>query len=1186
MLQGADGASDGILAELHRSLSSEDQTLLVEATCATDVPCGPFRSIVTQIAGAVEACDSATAVLATRLLEERGEAASASGELLRVVRARDGRLNVLESVRRLLCEAASRRGIIVALHDVHQADDDTLALIDYLLDDVSQARGVVGIGRANASRPSFVLCVSNDDPSGRRILRRMADRDCVDTVTVEPLDGPGLAAAISTPELSSRLVGLTGGLPHRLSLLMDLLPSSIEELVELRVGALSEEALRALRLMAVFGAPMGAGAVAVLSQVPRSVVESLRADRVLRDHGAGTDPMVELAAPFAASAAVVSMPDEERVALNDRCADYLVRRQALEGDPSLHEPICRHLLAAGAYGVAVEHALEAARWLRAGASPRRGVALLEHVARTAGGHWPDLELALIDGETALGQYESALARCRTLADSEHPTLAFRAARIHVLSEDLGTAEAALDSLLENTLPEPMRAAATAELAEVKLRRGDLDGAQALATERIAPTGAIKGLPALSLRHTQAKVAFWRADWASAEALYSAVLDDVPTSERRLRAMLLFNLGLVSLRTARYVEAGRRIEEALGLFEAGGDYYESAVCRHNLGITQEYRQRYAMARQLFESSIELFDRYGRRANLAGAVNSLGDLYLTVGEVWRSRKLLEHSLELARENGLTYLESFNRMRLAQLDLLDGCTDAAREHALAAVSSFAELGHAQELREAQLTVARVAFAAGDISAATVALEAATATAEADEAAARAAILGARIALHSGAAPATAHRQALSAAASLQALGQRDGVVSALTVAALAARSGGQNDEADALLARARDVLDDLRGRVPAEHREAFALLPVVTELVAAGTAPAPEAVPVAPKTAASRRRPAKPQASTQRLGIVGRSPEMLRVFDMIERLGNCEAPILIVGESGTGKELAAEAICASSSRAGKPFIRVNAAAFADTLLESELFGHEKGAFTGAISRKLGAFEQADGGTLFLDEIGDISPKTQVSLLRVLQEREFRRVGGRKPIRVDVRILCATNRNLEEMVQRGEFRLDLYYRVKGLTVDLPPLRDRPGDLELLAEHVLSGLTRKHGRQLSLAPDALRLLKSYRWPGNVRELENVLRSVFFFAVGAEVTADELTTYTLLRDAKPQDLNALCSSAPMDGPLAEGFDLNEAKRALEIQCIQKALDQTDGNITRAAKLLGMKRPRLSQKVKEYRLKSR
>ena len=512
---------------------------------------------------------------------------------------------------------------------------------------------------------------------------------------------------------------------------------------------------------------------------------------------------------------------------------------------------------------------------------------------------------------------------------------------------------------------------------------------------------------------------------------------------------------------------------------------------------------------------------------------------------------------------------------MELAEGRAPQAIERATDALE-FLSQAQASIRAEAHLTLGRSHAELGQRADARRELTAAARVGN-EELSARAAVGLARLELDSE--PYDVHRRATTAADALLRLGQRDGVIDALSLAARAARRVGEEAALTAALTGAQAASDELLERVPEDSREAFMTSPIMVDMSAAASESLTAATPAPRKTPAPERR-------DRYYRMVGRSKEMQHVFGMIERLADVSAPILVLGESGTGKELVAEALCQSSQRKRKPFIRVNAAAFVDTLLESELFGHEKGAFTGATARKLGAFEQADGGTLFLDEIGDISHKTQVSLLRVLQEKELRRVGGRRPVNVDVRIICATNRNLEAMVEAGEFRLDLYYRIKGLTVSLPPLRERGDDLMMIAEHLLSSLADEHGRKLTLAPDAVELLTSYRWPGNVRELENVLRSVFFFARSDAITAEELTRFTLLSDARIDGMGS-AGNAPLphdDGPLAEGFDLNEAKRQLEITCITRALGQTGGNITQAAGLLGMKRPRLSQKIKEYGLK--
>jgi Nif-specific regulatory protein len=238
-----------------------------------------------------------------------------------------------------------------------------------------------------------------------------------------------------------------------------------------------------------------------------------------------------------------------------------------------------------------------------------------------------------------------------------------------------------------------------------------------------------------------------------------------------------------------------------------------------------------------------------------------------------------------------------------------------------------------------------------------------------------------------------------------------------------------------------------------------------------------------------------------VVGVSQAMQEVFRQVHQVGPSRSTVLLRGESGCGKEVIARAIHDLSPRAGASFIKVNCAALSETLLESELFGHERGAFTGAVAERKGRFEQAHGGTLFLDEIGDVSPAFQAKMLRVLQEREFERVGGSRSIKVDVRLICATNRNLEKMVVAGSFRADLYYRINVVSVFLPPLRERREDIPPLVAHFLERYNRENGRSLRLQPDALRLLMNCYWPGNVRELENCIERTATMATGDSIQA-------------------------------------------------------------------------------------
>jgi two-component system, NtrC family, response regulator len=305
-----------------------------------------------------------------------------------------------------------------------------------------------------------------------------------------------------------------------------------------------------------------------------------------------------------------------------------------------------------------------------------------------------------------------------------------------------------------------------------------------------------------------------------------------------------------------------------------------------------------------------------------------------------------------------------------------------------------------------------------------------------------------------------------------------------------------------------------------------------------------------------------------IIGDSAELQGVFEVIKKAAPTKATILVLGESGTGKELIAQAIHQESPRRDKPFIKVNCAALSESLLESELFGHEKGSFTGAVGRKEGRFELADGGTLFLDEIGELSPAIQVKLLRVLQQREFERVGGTQTLKVDVRIVTATNRDLAQEVKAGRFREDLYYRLNVVAVTLPPLRNRKGDLPALADHFIDKYAAAYGKTIrGLAPGTLNALLSHDWPGNVRELENIVERAVVLSTGSELTADDL----------PQTLRGPRPQGQAMGALIPGATLH----AIEREAILRTLEMVEGSTGRAAEVLGISVRKIQYRLKEY-----
>ncbi len=305
----------------------------------------------------------------------------------------------------------------------------------------------------------------------------------------------------------------------------------------------------------------------------------------------------------------------------------------------------------------------------------------------------------------------------------------------------------------------------------------------------------------------------------------------------------------------------------------------------------------------------------------------------------------------------------------------------------------------------------------------------------------------------------------------------------------------------------------------------------------------------------------------GIIGSSATIVRLQTMVQRIAPTNITALLLGESGTGKEVTANAIHRLSERAKKPFIAINCASIPETLLESELFGYEKGAFTGAHKTTKGKIECAEGGTLFLDEIGDMPFNLQAKLLRFLQEKVIERIGGRQEIPVDVRVICATNQNLDEMVAAKEFREDLFYRVSEITLNIPPLRDREEDVIILAQYFLHQYANDYKRNIkSFSSDAISAIKAHRWPGNIRELQNKIKSAVIMATGSQVTAFDLGFFEQSNEDYKLSLN-----------------LREVREKAETLAIQKAYALSEGNMSKTAELLGITRPTLYSLIEKYTL---
>jgi DNA-binding NtrC family response regulator len=722
----------------------------------------------------------------------------------------------------------------------------------------------------------------------------------------------------------------------------------------------------------------------------------------------------------------------------------------------------------------------------------------------------------------------------------------RVAELFLLEDRAADALATADAALALTPSADERARLHAVRAEALYALGRLDDARA-----VTVAGAAVDV-ALQLGNTHAKALLAAGEYAAAAAQFAAQAETARAAARPSdECRALMNRGIAELRLGDRAGAAARYQAALALAEAAGDLRNRAFCLQNLGVLAHFQHDYATALARFSSALSAFAQLGQRARVAWVALDLASVYVDLNDAAAA----EASLSCAAVAEAPAVIAVDRAQLAgRIAWRRGEHAAARAHLDDALARALAAGDHDRAVDARLALARVALDAGDPDTAARVL-AAVNTPSSPAAQARARLLSGEVA--AARRDASAARTAFAAA--LAAAGRADDLD-----VALRAQVGLGRHEA------ARELDRQLRARVPAAHQAAFAADPLRARLYA-GHAP-PLAAPATPTVAPT-------PTPTPRPRLIGRHPRMLELLRLVDKIAPHESVVLIRGASGTGKELVADALHAASPRRNKPLVKLNCAALVESLLLSELFGHERGAFTGAVAKKRGLVEAADGATLFLDEVGELSPKSQVALLRVLSDGDFVRVGGTQPIRVDVRVLCATNRDLDAMVARGTFRQDLYYRLKGIVVELPPLRERVADIPLLCDALLDRFAaERKAERRTLSPEALTMLCRHPWPGNVRELENVIRAVSLFADGPLIGGKELADYTEVfrsADARP------AAGSAWQRLDTEKLSLKALKTRIEIECIAEALARAGGNITRAASLLGMKRPRLSQLIKEH-----
>lgn len=1001
-------------------------------------------------------------------------------------------------------------------------------------------------------------------------------------------------------------------------------PSSEGSLVDLGLGHVARNVLTSLvlagRSLPLTSLAPLAGAEEVLVAVEELVTAAL----VVHARG-----LVSVASACDAASVAASASDAQRVAT----AALLEGGPGFEPDPWAHARAAELLVAAGsveAADAAIEKAIRGlddghatfeitSRWFAAVAPVlgQRGLFL-----RLQGAH---RALAMGEANEAQRWCESA-----TALDPASPTVALLLGRSLVQLGDLVSARVSLQKAQVAAVAEgddELRARVAAELAELAYIGGDLVMAAEHANRAV--TLATSPATRLSGRNTLGKIYLVEARWDAADEHFaedalsaSAALDMTAELRARLnRGIALMSKG--ALDDARVILTG-----VLDNASVSGEERGRAYAYANLGVIAFRQHDYGVALSCWEKAARFRPTLRGRIASARTIANLAELRLRLGLVQHA----EHALTFGRRMlgfGTTADTAMHfAVVAARIAHVRGNGEAARREIDAALVD-GEAGDKDYLGEAYRVAARVALDDGDVNRAADAIARADKLATNDRGRAEVAIVRA---LHLRATGQNAIETATAALSLSRTAGEEDLLGEIHTLLAMLHRDSGDLQAAQAHCCRALAVRDQVAAGLPSDIRAAFLSKPEIVTLARLQSTLASHDSETFRLDDDAPRSVAPETLRTERLSatgavreIIGDDPQVRSLVVAIRKVARSNSTVLIRGESGTGKELVADALHRASDRASGPLVSVNCAALVETLLLSELFGHEKGAFTGAASRRRGRFEMAENGTLFLDEIGDISVRTQVALLRVLQEKTFERVGGAQPVRANVRVVCATHRDLKAMVERGEFREDLYYRLKGITLEVPSLRSRIGDLPKLAEHLLGRIAVERSEQpKAIDNDALELLQRHCWPGNIRELENVLRAVSLFAEGETITATDLienvddmrsiaqcgpasqasisrgpsllkSPPVILRDSAPVDDDTA------DGALPEGesgatavayaqvrqgaVSLSDMKRQIERDCIARALDETKGNITRAAALLGMKRPRLSQLVKQYGLSS-
>lgn len=1105
----------------------------------------------------------------------------------------EGGLRFAEALSRLLAAVGRVRPVLVLLRSFAQIDESSRALLRTLLD----SAGPVGEPTPGAPSALIVVAARSDEPL------ELAEHPRVSVVSIEGLDAEGTRKLVNEDAFIQRIHSATGGSPDAILAILDRPATARSAEATSRVQQLSDVQRAIVCTLYAAGRPLPvhvlAAATSVDATVTARVVPSLVDARVIwRDlDGHVGDVVLGLILHDDGVAAWNSIDPEARAKLEQRLGEALVEWGKVPAEEWLG-----HLLRGRAAQSAVHKVAEVCQTLLRRHAPATALKLAMDACEFADGETL-ARLAPIAAQAARGCGGHAEARAlveRARAANVNPdsdsSLARIAAELALAVGDLDACEAALTAARKDPqLAEDALAAVEAVGAEYAYQRGNLDEAERAARSAIEHSRE-EATVHNQARNTLTKVFLWRGslddawDWCK-EHIVRARARGATTEV--LRGVI--NLGVIAVRRGDLEDAGRHFESARAIAARGGTMMMRGVLKENEAVLAHLRGRFGDALSLYQEALGILIRVGHRQFLARVANNLGELYVQVGETTRARRMCDYAAQVGR-NLARGLVAEGLLLRGQIELAEGQHDAARSALTEALAMFAASGEIGRAAEAHLLLARAALADGDVVRARHELE--MVHDEEERTGIRLAAERAQVKTDCARAEG---QDAVPLARESLALAERAGDVDlelrAHVQCGLAWLERGELDQARRHAEQAAIRRSDLLSRVNDTLRMTYDGV-----LAKTGLARLESRLEMVAAEAKALRSPVldrSPAVATERGGLIGDGPAMNALKRLVARVAPADTTVLLRGETGTGKERVAEAIHRGSRRRAGPLIKVNCAAIAEGVLLSELFGHEKGAYTGAVGRRKGRFEAADGGTIFLDEIGDISPAMQASLLRVLQEHTFERVGGNIPIRVDVRVIAATNKNLEEAMKHGSFRDDLYYRLANITVKLPPLRERLEDVPSLAMHFLELAAQRDGiAPKKLSAPAMRRLCEYSWPGNIRELANVMSNALVLSEGDEIAMEdlEISVHEGSRGSlvpPPPGLGSLGMhsnggdrsevDAVYDRIRGGGVPLFEMRKEIEKGCIARALGEAGGNITRAANLLGMKRPRLSQLVREYGL---